>query len=151
LPFVAFGLTTVVRPIGARLAESGRSFGLLAGGGTAVATAGLLVLGASSSLGVGLIAVVLMGVGFALPYAVMVDAAQRLFPGRATSTLAVVQTGPNVVPMIVIPIVGSALDHGHAPLAFILLAAFVAVVAVLNLTAPSVATEAAPATSRPRS
>lgn len=151
LAFVAFGLTTVVRPIGARLAGAGRAFGLLAGGGTAVATAGLLVLAASDSLGIALIAVVLMGVGFALPYAVMVDAAQRLFPGRATSTLALVQTGPNVVPMIAIPLVGSALDHGHAPLAFIIMAAFVAVVALLNLTAPSIAADAAPAASAPRS
>jgi MFS transporter, DHA1 family, inner membrane transport protein len=151
LAFVVFGLTTVVRPVGARLAAAGRPFGLLAGGGSLVAAAGLLVLAASSSLAVGLVAVVLMGVGFALPYAVMVDAAQKLFPERATSTLALVQTGPNVVPMIVIPFVGSALDHGHAPLAFILLAAFVAVAAVLNLTAPTLAAKAAPATSTPRS
>jgi predicted MFS family arabinose efflux permease len=147
LAFVEFGLTTVVRPIGAQLAGAGRRFGLLAGGGTAIAAAGLLALAASSSLGVGLIAVVLMGIGFALPYAVMVDAAQRLFPDRATSTLALVQTGPNVVPMIVIPLVGSALDHGHAPLAFVLLAAFAAVAAALNLTAPSVAGKVKPATS----
>jgi predicted MFS family arabinose efflux permease len=150
LAFLVFGLTTVVRPIGARLAGGGRPFGLLAGGGTLVASAGLLVLAASSSLAVGLIAVVLMGVGFALPYAVMVDAAQRLFPQRATATLALVQTGPNVVPMVVIPLVGSALDHGHAPLAFILLAAFVAVAAVLNLTSPALARDAAPAPSTGR-
>jgi hypothetical protein len=94
---------------------------------------------------VAVIAVALMGVGFALPYAVMVDAAQRLFPDRATSTLALVQTGPNVVPMIVIPFVGTALDQGHAPLAFILLAVFVAFAAALNLRRPSVAVEAVPA------
>jgi hypothetical protein len=148
LAFVVFGLTTLVRPLGARLATEGRAFGMLAGGGTLVAAAGLLVLAASKSLPVALIAVVLMGVGFALPYAVMVDAAQRLYPGRATATLAVVQTGPNVVPMIVIPIVGAALDNGHAPLALILLAAFVAVAALLNLTSPAAAKrEAAPAPS----
>ena len=147
LAFLVFGLTTLVRPLGARLARGGRPFGLLAGGGTLVATGGLLVLAASTSLAIGLIAVVLMGVGFALPYAVMVDAAQRLFPDHATATLALVQTGPNVVPMVVIPLVGSALDHGHAPLALILTAAFVALAAVLNLTPPSIAGEAAPATS----
>jgi hypothetical protein len=77
-----------------------------------------------------------MGAGFALPYAVMVDAAQRLFPERATSTLAIVQTGPNVVPMFVIPLVGSALDHHHPAPAFVLLAAFVALAGVTNLSAP---------------
>jgi predicted MFS family arabinose efflux permease len=137
LAFVVFGLTTLVRPIGARLAGSGTPFALLAGGGSLVATAGLVVLAASKSLGPALVAVVLLGVGFALPYAVMVDAAQRLFPDRATATLAVVQTGPNVVPMIVIPFVGSALDHGHAPLAFILLAVFVGLAGIANLTPPT--------------
>lgn len=67
LAFLVFGLTTLVRPLGARLARGGRPFGLLAGGGTLVATGGLLVLAASTSLAIGLIAVVLMGVGFALP------------------------------------------------------------------------------------
>ncbi len=147
LAFLVFGLTTVVRPLGARLAAEGRAFGVLAGGGTLVAAAGLIVLAASSSLAVALVSVVLMGVGFALPYAVMVDAAQRLYPGRATATLAVVQTGPNVVPMVVIPIVGAALDNGHAPLALILLAAFVAIAALLNLTSPVAAREAAAAPS----
>jgi predicted MFS family arabinose efflux permease len=147
LAFLVFGLTALVRPVGARLAGAGRPFGLLAGGGTMVATVGLLALAASTSLAVGLIAVMLMGVGFALPYAVMVDAAARLFPDRATATLALVQTGPNVVPMVAIPLVGSALENGHAPLAFIVLAAFVAVVGVLNLSSPSLAREASPATS----
>jgi predicted MFS family arabinose efflux permease len=147
LAFVVFGLTTVVRPLGARLAGGGAPFALLTGGGSLVATAGLIVLAASKSIGVSLVAVVLLGVGFALPYAVMVDAAQRLFPDRATATLAVVQTGPNVVPMIVIPFVGSALDHGHAPLAFVLLAVFVGLAGVANLVPPPRNQEAA-ATSR---
>ena len=86
LAFLVFGLTALTRPLGARLAAAGRPFGLLAGGGTLVATAGLLVLAATTSLAVGLIAVVLMGVGFAMPYAVMVDAAQRLFPDRDAGT-----------------------------------------------------------------
>lgn len=47
----------------------------------------------------------------------MMDAAQRLFPDRATTTLALVQTGPDVVPIFVTPLVGTALDRGHAPLA----------------------------------
>jgi hypothetical protein len=91
-----------------------------------LAAGGLVVLAASDSLVVALISVVLMGIGFALPYGVMVDAAQRVFPERATATLALIQTGPNIVPMLVIPLVGTALDHRQAPLAFALLAGFVA-------------------------
>jgi predicted MFS family arabinose efflux permease len=136
LGFLAFGLTTVVRPLGARLAAARRGFGLLAGGGSLIAALGLVVLAATDSVALALIAVLLMGIGFALPYAVMVDAAQRLFPDRATATMAIVQTGPNVVPMFVIPLVGTALDHRHAPFAFVLLAVFVAATALLNLTRP---------------
>ncbi len=136
LAFLVFGLTTVVRPLGARLAGGRRVFGMLAGGGSLLAALGLVVLAATNSVALALIAVLLMGVGFALPYAVMVDAAQRLFPDRATATLALVQTGPNVVPMFVIPLVGTALDHQQAPLAFVLLAVFVAVTALVNLTEP---------------
>ena len=138
LAFLVFGLTTVVRPLGARLAGARQGFGLLAGGGSLLAALGLVVLAATDSVAVALVAVVLMGIGFALPYAVMVDAAQRLFPDRPTATLALVQTGPNVVPMFVIPLVGTALDHHHAPIAFVLLAVFVAVAALLNRTAPAV-------------
>lgn len=137
LAFLVFGLTTLVRPIGARLARGARRYGLLAAVGSLLATGGTVVLAASSSLVAAVIAVLLMGMGFALPYAVMMDAAQRLFPGRATTTLALVQTGPNVVPVFLIPIVGTALDHGHAPLALLLLAAFVACAGAVNLTAPS--------------
>ena len=46
--------------------------------------------------------------------------------------MAVIQTGPNLVPMVVIPIVGSALDSGHRPAAMAALAAFMAVAALLN-------------------
>ena len=145
LGFLVFGLTTVTRPLGAKLAASGRPFGLLAGAGTLVAAGGLLVLAASRSIGVALIAVVLLGVGFALPYAVMVEAAQKLYPDRATATLAIVQTGPNVVPMIVISFVGTALDNGQAPLAFVLLAAFVVLAGLFNLTEPSIRADRATA------
>jgi MFS family permease len=134
LAFVVFGLTTVARPIGARLAARGRSFAILAGGGCAVGAGGLLALAASRSLPLALVAVALMGVGFAMPYAAMLDAAQRVFPEQPTATLAILQTGPNVVPMIVIPLVGSALARGNAPTAFVVLAAFVAVAGAVNLT-----------------
>jgi predicted MFS family arabinose efflux permease len=136
LGFVVFGLTTAARPFGARVAQRERAYGRLAGGGSMLAAAGVLALALSRSLPLALVGVALMGIGFALPYAVMVDAAQRLFPDRATSTLALVQTGPNVIPMIAIPIVGSAIDSGQATAAFVVLAAFVALAGVTNLTSP---------------
>ena len=136
LAFVLFGLTTVARPLGPRLIRGRRAFALLAGGGLVVAAGGLAALGVSKSLAAASLAVVLMGVGFALPYAVMIDMAERFFPGRAAATLAIVQTGPNVVPIVVIPLVGSALDSRHGTSAFLILAAFVAAVAIASLRQP---------------
>ena len=136
LAFLLFGLTTLVRPLGARLPSSRRRFATLAAGGSLIAAAGLVALAASRSLPLSVAAVVLMGAGFALPYAVMVDAAGRLFPGQATATLALIQTGPNVVPIFVIPLIGSALAGQSARWAFILVAAFVASAGIANLRQP---------------
>src|SRR5215472_3825679 len=136
LAFVLFGLTTVVRPLGARLARGKLGYVALAAGGSIVAAAGLVALAASPALIVASLAVVLMGTGFALPYAPMIDAVQRLFTGQAAATLALIQTGPNVVPMVVIPLVGSALGSRYAPWAFLLLAAFVAAAGLANLRKP---------------
>ena len=143
LAFVLFGLTTLVRPLAPRLARGGRAFAALAAGGLLIAAAGLVVLAASRSVAICGVAVVLMGTGFALPYAVMIDAAGRLFPGQAAATLVLVQTGPNVMPIAVIPLVGSVLGGRHAPWAFVALAAFVAAVGVASLHQPP-ASEPAP-------
>jgi predicted MFS family arabinose efflux permease len=132
LGFVVFGLTTLVRPLGARLAARRGAYRLLAAAGSLTAACGVLALALSHSLPLAAVSVALMGVGFALPYAAMIDAAQTLFPGQATATLALEQTGPNVVPMLVIPIVGTALSHGGARLAFGAMAAFVAVAGFMS-------------------
>jgi len=143
LAFVMFGLTTLVRPLGPSLARGSRAFPTLAAGGSLIAAAGLAVLAASRSVTLAILAVVLMGAGFALPYAVMIDAAGRLFAGQATATLALLQTGPNVVPIVAVPLVGSALDARHAPLAFVILAACVAAAGIVNLRPPPASTPGA--------
>jgi hypothetical protein len=73
-----------------------------------------------------------MGTGFALPYAWMIDRAQRLFPEAPAAVMAVLRTGPNVAPMAIIPLVGAALDAGHGEAAFLALAGSVAVAALVN-------------------
>ena len=143
LAFALFGLTTLVRPLAPRLARGGRAFTMLAAGGLLIAAAGLVVLAASRSAAACGLAVVLMGTGFALPYAVMIDTAERLFPGQAAATLALVQTGPNVMPIVVIPLVGSVLASRYAPWAFVVLAVFVAAAGLASLHQPP-ASEPAP-------
>jgi len=133
LAFVLFGLTPVVRPLRPRIVRGRQAFVVLVGGGLLIAAGGLVALAVSRSVPVASVSVLLMGAGFALPYAVMIDAAERVFPGKAAATLAIAQTGPNVIPIVVIPLVGSALSSGHGTWAFLILAAFVAAVAMTNL------------------
>jgi hypothetical protein len=83
-----------------------------------------------------LVWVILMGAGFALPYALVIERAQRLFPDARAEVIAVLQTGPNVVPMAVIPAVGAALDAGHGAAAWLALAAFLVAAAIVKLRAP---------------
>jgi hypothetical protein len=56
---------------------------MLTVGGSLIGATGLVALAASRSVTLSTFAVVLMGAGFALPYAVMIDAAERLFSGQA--------------------------------------------------------------------
>lgn len=142
--FLLFALTTVMRPVGGRLAASGYPVTVLAGLSPLLATAGLLGLALDRSLVAVVPCILLMGVGFALPYAAMVDQAQRLFPSAPAATLSFLQTGPNLVPMVVVPLVGAALGGGYGPAAFAVLGVFVALAGLANVRPPAVQTGGAP-------
>ena len=97
-----------------------------------LATIGLVAIGLDLSAGVVAVAVVLMGAGFALPYATMMVEAQRLFPAepaRPTAMLTMVGTA------VAIPVVPSRqlLDDGDGDIAFIALGALVLLAALLNI------------------
>jgi cyanate permease len=132
LGFVLFAETALLRQVSGRLAESGPTQQRLAAVSPLVSALGLAGLAFDAGSLPSLLWVLMMGVGFALPYAVVIERAQRLFPESAAEVMAVIQTGPNVVPMVVIPVVGSALDSGHGPAAMAALAAFMAIAALLN-------------------
>jgi len=132
LGFVLFAETALLRRVSGRLAEAGPTQRRLAAVSPLVSALGLAGLALDADALPALLWVLLMGVGFALPYAVVIERAQRLFPESAAEVMAVIQTGPNVVPMVVIPLVGSALDAGHGPAAMAALAAFMAFAALLN-------------------
>ena len=80
LAFVMFGVSAAARDLGGTLAARGVSPVVLVGIAPLLATAGLVMVAADRSFEVALPAIVLMGVGFSTPYAVMMDEAQRLFP-----------------------------------------------------------------------
>ena len=133
LAFVMFGFSATARDLGGTLSARGVSPVILVGIAPLLATLGLVMISIDRSFEVALPAVVLMGIGFSTPYAVMMDEAQRLFPQRPLAPITVLQVGANAVPMIVIPIVGAALAEGSGEAALIALGAFCAIGGVANL------------------
>ena len=132
LGFVLFAITALVRRFSGRLAVSRPDVQRLAAASPLLAAAGLAGLALDAGPLAAVLWVVLLGAGFALPYALMIERAQRLFPDAPAAGIAWLQTGPNLVPMAVVPLVGAALDSGHGSAAFLGLAAFVTLVALVN-------------------
>lgn len=143
LGFVLFGVTAVMRQVGGRLAGAKPALKRLAAGSPLLSAGGLAGLALDPRPLPAVIWVALMGVGLALPYALMYDGAQRLFPRSPSAAVALLQSGPNVVLMAVIPIVGAALDGGHGDVAFLVLAGFMALAALANATRAAVEEPAA--------
>jgi MFS family permease len=138
----AGGLYFMLFDVGGRLSAAGVSSVALAVGGLVAAAAGLAILAEDRSVLPALASVVLMGVGFSLPYPLFYDEGESVLPDRPLAGLALLQVGANAFPIPVIPLVGAALADGHAEEAFLALAALVVVAAVANLrpAAPEPAT-----------
>jgi predicted MFS family arabinose efflux permease len=132
LSFVLFGSSAAMRAMGGRLSAGAGSGSILAGT-LLLAAAGLALLALDQRPAVVLAAVLLMGAGFALPYATMQVEAQWLFPPEPVAPMSFLTLIANAMPIAVIPLIGSALEGGHGERAFLILAAFVAVAGVLNL------------------
>jgi len=122
LAFVMFGFSAASREAGGALSARGVSPVILVGVAPLLAAVGLVAIALEPTFGVALGAVILMGIGFSTPYAVMMDEAQRLFPERPVAPITVLQIGTNVFPMIVIPVVGAALAAGNGDAALVALA-----------------------------
>ncbi len=138
LAFVMFGVSATARDLGGALSARGVSPVVLVGIAPLLATLGLVMIGIDRSFAVALPAVLLMGIGFSTPYAVMMDEAQRLFPQQPLAPITVLQLAANAIPMVVIPIVGAALAAGNGEAALIALAAFCGIGGVANFR-PAVA------------
>jgi MFS family permease len=150
LAFAMFGISAVVRLGSGRLAAGGASPALLAGAAPLVAAAGVALVAIEPEPGGAIPGIVLMGIGFALPYAVMYDEAERMFPEAPVASLSFLSSGANVIPIFAVPLVGSALEHGDAEAALIAMAAFVAVAGAANLRpATGAATDPRSAPRRP--
>jgi nitrate/nitrite transporter NarK len=124
--FVVFATTALMRHVGGRLAEAGPSRQRLAAISPLLASGGLVGMAINPSLESAFVWALLMGVGFALPYALMIERAERLFPEAPAGVMSIVQVLPNATPMVLTPLVGAALDHGHGAAAFVALGSAVA-------------------------
>ncbi len=89
LGFVLFAETALLRRVSGRLAEAGPTQRRLAAVSPLVSALGLAGLALNADALPALLWVLLMGVGFALPYAVVIERAQRLFPESAAEVMAV--------------------------------------------------------------
>jgi MFS family permease len=133
LSFVMFGVSAAAREGGGMLAQRGLSPALLAGGATFLAATGLAILALGSSVSLFSLAVIAAGIGFAVPYGSAVAQAQRLYPTEPAEPVALVTLVGAAVPVPLVPLIGSLLDHGYGTGVFLGLAAAVAVAGALNL------------------
>ena len=133
LSFVMFGVSAAAREGGGMLAQRGLSPALLAGGATFLAATGLAILALGSSVALFSVAVIAAGIGFAVPYGSAVAQAQRLYPSEPADPVALVTLVGTAVPVPLVPLIGSLLDHGYGTGVFLGLAAAVGVAGALNL------------------
>jgi MFS family permease len=133
LSFVMFGVSAAAREGGGMLAQRGLSHALLAGGATFLAATGLAILALGSSVALFSVAVIAAGIGFAVPYGSAVAQAQQLYPTEPADPVALVTLVGAAVPVPLVPLIGSLLDHGYGTGVFLGLAAAVAVAGALNL------------------
>ena len=136
LGFVLFAASGVFRFAGARLDAAGIPDAVLAGLMPLLASVGIAAIAFEQSLAIALPAVVLIAAGFALPYAVMILAAQRLWPQEPTDPVALMSLVGSAIPIAVIPLFGAALSDGNGDLAFIAMAIFIALAGLANARLP---------------
>jgi predicted MFS family arabinose efflux permease len=132
LSFLLFGLAAAMRITGARLQQRGVTHLALAAT-LGLSALGLILLAAAPEMPLALLAIVAMGIGFAIPYATMMTEAQELFPDAPSEPLALMTLAALIPPIFAIPLVGQALDDGNGEAAMLALAAFLAVATLLNL------------------
>jgi predicted MFS family arabinose efflux permease len=132
IAFLLFALSAAVRVFGAQLQQRGVPHTLLCGS-LALAAVGIAALVLDPVAALAFAGVVLMAVGFGIPYATALTEAQELYPQAPGEPVALMTLAALIPPIVAIPIVGHALSRGDGELAFALLAAFVVLAALANL------------------
>ena len=133
LSVALYVLLAFVRPEGARLEARGLPAGALGGLAPLAAAGGLLLLALDGAVPVLIGGALLAGAGFAIPYALMYDEAQRLYPEARVAAVGLLSVGGNVLPLAVLPVLGAAIENGNGELAFAALAALPLLTGLVNL------------------
>jgi MFS family permease len=136
--FILFGLSAAVRVLGAQLQQRGVPHAVL-GGGLGLAAIGLAVLTLDPVTATAFGAVVLLALGFGIPYGTALVEAQDLYPKAPSEPIALMTFAALLPPVIVVPVIGHALSHGHGEAAFALLTAFLVIATVLNVRRTGIA------------
>jgi predicted MFS family arabinose efflux permease len=132
IAFLLFGLSAAARVFGARLQQRGVPHRALCGT-LALASVGIVAIVLDPVAALAFAAVVLMALGFGIPYATALTEAQQLYPQEPEEPVALMTLVAMIPPIVAVPLVGHALSRGNGELAFALLAAFVVVAALFNL------------------
>ena len=133
LAFVLFAVSGLMREAGGQFARRGIPQAVLTGFAPALATIGLVAIGFDVDVGVVSIAVLLMGAGFALPYATMMLEAQHLWPAEAARPTSLLTLLGTAAPIPIIPVLGGLLDAGDGDIAFVVMGLFVLIAGLLNI------------------
>ena len=141
--FTLFLLAMIFRPLGGRLDAAGWSPFVICLLGVTLGAAGLAAMAIDRSLPFAIAAVFLMGIGYALPYAPLFDAGERVFPKTPVGSLSMFTFAANVSPMLLIPLVGAALEGADGEFVLLALAGFVMGALLVNLNAPQLRSEKA--------
>lgn len=132
LAALLFGLSAVVRVFGAQLQRHGVPHALL-GGSLGLAAIGMAGLAFDPVAGVAFASIVLLALGFGIPYVTSLSEAQDLYPDSPSEPVALPILVGLIPPIVLTPIVGHAIARDSGELAFGLLAAFVALATFANL------------------
>jgi MFS transporter, CP family, cyanate transporter len=136
LGFVLFALATVARPLGGKIDPKHHKYLLAAS--PFIAGAGLAGLALDDAPAIAIPAVIVMGIGFSLPYAVSYIRSEDLVPSSPTAGLSAELLFTNAVPIIATPALGALIEDGHATAGWLILAGFALAAGLVNLPRPPV-------------
>jgi predicted MFS family arabinose efflux permease len=130
--FLSFGVSAAVRVFGASLEAWGISHVYLTGA-LGLSAIGLAAIALEPTVAIAFAGVILLGIGFGIPYATALTEAQELYPEAPGEPMALMTLFALIPPVAVIPLVGHAISIGHGDVAFGALAVLLLLATLLNL------------------